>query len=199
MGVDKLRKSTVERSTNETNISINLNLDGKGVTNIDTGIGFLDHMLILFASHGQFDLNVKCDGDIFVDAHHTTEDVGIVLGNAFNKALGDKKGINRYGCVILPMDESLALVNVDISGRPFLHYNVGKLPPNLGDMDSQSFEEFFRGFVNHCKATVHINLLYGKNGHHIIECIFKAFGRSLSSAVKYGETNKIPSTKGLLD
>lgn len=194
-----MRCSTIQRVTRETDISVKLTLDGTGDMNINTGIGFLDHMLILFASHGQFDMNIECKGDTYVDAHHTVEDLGIVLGEAFSQALGDKKGINRYSSIILPMDESLAMVNVDISGRPYLHYNVRELPPSLGKLDSQVFEEFFRGFVNHCKATIHINLIYGRNGHHIIECIFKAFGRALSEAVKSGSSDRIPSTKGILD
>lgn len=194
-----LRVATVKRSTEETKVTVSLNLDGTGCADIDTGIGFLDHMLVLFISHGQFDIDIKAKGDTYVDCHHTTEDVGIVLGKAFYKALGDRKGINRYGATILPMDESLAMVNVDISGRPYLHYNVKGLSPILGDMDSQSFEEFFRGFVNHCRATVHINLLYGKNSHHIIEGIFKAFARALKKAVTHSNIDKIPSTKGLLD
>lgn len=194
------RESSIERTTTETDISIRLDLDGTGVVNVETGIGFLDHMLILFASHGQFDMDIKCVGDISVDAHHTAEDIGIVLGKAFNEALGDKKGINRYGTFTLPMDESLAMVNVDLSGRPYLHYNIGELPLSLGSMDSQSFEELFRGFVNHSRATIHINLLYGRNGHHIMESIFKALGRALDEAVsyRYGDS-RIPSTKGILD
>lgn len=194
-----MRKSSIERVTTETNILVNLNIDGTGVVNIDTGIGFLDHMLILFTSHGQFDIDINCKGDTFIDAHHTAEDIGIVLGRAFNEALGDKKGINRYGSITLPMDEALAMVTVDISGRPYLHYDIGNLPTNLGGMDSQSFEEFFRGFVNHARATIHINLLYGRNGHHIMECVFKALGRALREAVSRNDTESIPSTKGVLD
>lgn len=194
-----MRESSVERVTRETNISIELNLDGSGTANIDTGVGFLDHMLILFTSHGQFDLKIECIGDTFIDAHHTAEDIGIVLGRAFAQALGDKKGINRYGSITLPMDESLAMVNIDISGRPYLNYSVGGLPERLGDMDSQSFEEFFRGLTNHLQATIHINLLYGQNGHHIMESIFKAMGRALNEAVAYSGIDEIPSTKGLLD
>ena len=194
-----MRKSSAKRVTTETNVAIEINLDGTGISNIDTGIGFLDHMLILFTSHGQFDLSIECIGDTFVDSHHTAEDIEIVLGKAFSQALGDRRGINRYGSITLPMDESLAMVNVDISGRPYLHYNIGKLPASLGQMDSQSFEEFFRGFVNHCQATIHINLLYGRNGHHIMECVFKALGRALGQAVSYSGIDKIPSTKGLLD
>lgn len=194
-----MRKAVVKRNTRETKVSVNLDIDGTGCSNINTGIGFLDHMLILFSHHGKFDIEIEAKGDTFVDCHHTTEDVGIVLGKAFDKALGDRNGINRYGTTILPMDESLAMVNIDISGRPYLKYNLKNLPYKLGDMDSQSLEEFFRGFVNHCKATLHINLLYGKNGHHIIECVFKAFGRALNIAVKQDMSNKIPSTKGLLD
>lgn len=194
-----MRKSSIERVTTETNILVNLNIDGTGVVNIDTGIGFLDHMLILFTSHGQFDIDINCKGDTFIDAHHTAEDIGIVLGRAFNEALGDKKAINRYGSITLPMDEALAMVTVDISGRPYLHYDIGNLPTNLGGMDSQSFEEFFRGFVNHARATIHINLLYGRNGHHIMECVFKALGRALREAVSRNDTESIPSTKGVLD
>ncbi len=194
-----MRCSTIKRTTEETDISVRLNIDGTGNANIDTGIGFLDHMLILFTSHGQFDMDIECKGDIYVDAHHTVEDIGIVLGKAFNQALGDKKGISRYGSIIMPMDESLVMVNVDISGRPYLHYNIGELPPNLGEIDSQSFEEFFRGFVNHCRVTVHINLLYGRNGHHIVESVFKGFGRALREAVTDVKSGEIPSTKGILD
>ncbi len=194
-----MRKGSIKRTTEETDITVDLNLDGKGIANIDTGIGFLDHMLILFASHGQFDLDIKCKGDTFIDAHHTTEDIGIALGKAFDQALSDRTGISRYGTIILPMDESLVMVNVDISGRPYLHYNIRSLPHNLGHMDSQSFQEFFRGFINHCRIALHINLLYGHNGHHIMECTFKAFGRALSQAVNCDGTGEIPSTKGILD
>ncbi|NMA95892.1 MAG: imidazoleglycerol-phosphate dehydratase HisB [Clostridiales bacterium] len=194
-----MRKSSIKRVTSETDIAVDINLDGAGVHNIDTGIGFLDHMLILLTSHGRFDININCKGDTFIDSHHTTEDIGIVLGQAFKEALGNKMGINRYATITLPMDESLAMISIDISGRPYLHYSVKGLPEKLGDMDSQSFEEFFRGFTNSLRATVHVNLLYGRNGHHMIECIFKALGRALSIAVAKSGIDEIPSTKGLLD
>ncbi|MDD4781613.1 MAG: imidazoleglycerol-phosphate dehydratase HisB [Tissierellia bacterium] len=192
-----MRQSKVIRKTKETNIEIDLNLDGSGVTQIDTGIGFLDHMLTLFGFHGSFDLKVKCDGDINVDSHHTAEDIGILLGQGFLKALGDKKGIERYGSMLLPMDESLSRVIIDISGRPQLVYNVELNRDTIGTMAIEDFKEFFKGFVNNSLITLHIELLYGENDHHKIESVFKGFGRALKSAIKITSEN-LPSTKGVL-
>lgn len=195
-----MRTSKIIRNTKETKISLSLNLDGSGISNIDTGCGFLDHMLTLFASHGKFDLTIKCDGDTYVDYHHTVEDVGICLGEAFNEALGDKKGILRYGYMILPMDESLILSAVDLSGRSYLGYGLSIPSLRIGTFDTELVEEFFFGFTRCAKCTLHITQLDGKNSHHIIEGAFKSVARSLRKAVclskKYRD--EIPSTKGVL-
>lgn len=195
-----MRTSEIIRNTKETKISLKLNLDGSGISNIDTGCGFLDHMLTLFASHGKFDLTIKCDGDTNVDYHHTVEDVGICLGEAFNEALSDKKGILRYGYMILPMDESLILSAVDLSGRAYLGYGLDIPAYRIGTFDTELVEEFFYGFVRCAKCTLHISQLDGKNSHHIIEGAFKSVARSLRKAVclskKYRD--EIPSTKGVL-
>lgn len=192
-----MRQSKVIRKTKETNIEIELNLDGSGVTQIDTGIGFLDHMLTLFGFHGGFDLKIKCDGDINVDSHHTAEDIGILLGKAFLEAIGDKKGIERYGSILLPMDEALARIVLDISGRPYLVYNVEFRRDLIGTIATEDFKEFFKGFANNSLITLHIELLYGENDHHKIEAVFKGFGRVLKSASKI-TSEILPSTKGVL-
>ena len=194
-----MREGSIFRETNETKIDLKINLDGSGKTEIDTGIGFFNHMLNLFAAHGQFDLNIQCDGDLEVDGHHSVEDIGIALGAAIKNALGDKRGINRYGSFFLPMDESLALVSLDISGRPFLVYDAGELAPMIGNFDTELTEEFLRAFAFNAGITLHVKILYGKNSHHKVEAIFKALGHALRIAVDYDEKNTgIPSTKGIL-
>ncbi|MDW5299944.1 MAG: imidazoleglycerol-phosphate dehydratase HisB [Sedimentibacter sp.] len=192
-----MRSSTVSRKTKETDIQVELNLDGSGKTDIDTGIGFLNHMLTLFGFHGNFDLIVKCKGDLDVDSHHTAEDVGIALGEAFKEALGDKKGIERYGFMLLPMDEALARVALDFSGRPYLVYNVDFNRSMLGEMATEDFKEFFKGFVNNSLTTLHIDVLYGENDHHKIEAVFKGFGRALKTA-SCMTSDSLQSTKGVL-
>lgn len=194
-----MREGSIFRETNETKIDLKINLDGNGKTDIDTGIGFFDHMLNLFAAHGRFDLDIQCDGDLEVDGHHSVEDIGIALGAAIKNALGDKRGINRYGSFFLPMDESLALVSLDISGRPFLVYDAGELAPMIGNFDTELTEEFLRAFAFNAGITLHVKILYGKNSHHKVEAIFKALGHALRIAVDYDEKNTgIPSTKGIL-
>ncbi|MCQ2463092.1 MAG: imidazoleglycerol-phosphate dehydratase HisB [Clostridia bacterium] len=195
-----MRISEINRKTNETDISLKLNIDGSGKSNIDTGCGFLDHMLTLFASHGKFDLDVKCTGDINVDYHHTAEDIGIVLGQAFSQALGDKKGIVRYGDITLPMDEALILSAVDISGRSVLGYSVEIPSSKVGDFDTELVEEFFLGFVRNASLTLHIRMLCGTNTHHIIEGIFKSTARALrkAAAIDAAFADTLPSTKGVL-
>lgn len=195
-----MRKSEINRKTAETDIKLSLELDGKGVSEINTGCGFLDHMLTLFAKHGRFDLNVFCKGDVNVDYHHTVEDIGIALGTAFAEALGDKKGIIRYGNTVLPMDESLILTAVDISGRAFLGYELDIPCEKVGDFDTELCEEFWYGFVRNAGMTLHIKQLSGKNSHHIIEGAFKSAARSLRQAVRTDSEfpDEIPSTKGVL-
>jgi imidazoleglycerol-phosphate dehydratase len=194
------RKGYSERTTTETHISVEACLDGNGVSHISTGIGFFDHMLTLFSVHSCFNLNINADGDLNVDGHHTVEDVGIVLGKAIHEALGDKKGITRYGTVFLPMDESLAMVCIDISGRPYLHLDLPEMPSSVGNFDTQLVEEFFKAFVIHSRITLHIRVLYGRNAHHIIESIFKAWGRAMKTAVAFDNgTKTVPSSKGLID
>lgn len=195
-----MRKSQIARKTAETDIVLALNLDGVGNADIDSGCGFLDHMLTLFAKHSGFDLSVKCVGDTKVDYHHTTEDIGIVLGQAFYDALGDKKGIARYGDITLPMDEALIGVALDISGREFCSVDLTFAFEKVGDFDTELCEEFFLAFTRSAKITLHIRQLAGKNAHHIIEGTFKAVARSLAKAVKIDESKKdqIPSTKGVL-
>lgn len=195
-----MRTANIERKTAETDIKLSLNLDGSGKSNIDTGCGFLDHCLTLFAKHASFDLDVKCIGDINVDYHHTTEDIGICLGDAFSKAIGDMRGICRYGNMILPMDETLILAAIDISGRSYLGYNLDIPASKVGDFDTELTSEFFLAFVRKANITLHLKQLDGKNSHHIIEGTFKAFARALSMACKIDETKKdeIPSTKGVL-
>ncbi|GAA0431317.1 imidazoleglycerol-phosphate dehydratase HisB [Lentibacillus halophilus] len=194
-----MRQQTINRSTAETNITADFNLDGSGKSSIATGIGFFDHMLTLMAKHGLFDLTLTCDGDLEVDQHHTVEDTGIVLGQAFKEALGDKAGITRYATVTTPMDEALSTISVDISGRPYLVYHVDGLNDKAGTFDTELVEEFFRGFINHAGVTLHINLAYGSNTHHMLEAIFKGFGRALDqSALIKNRFDGIPSTKGML-
>lgn len=194
-----MRRKELSRSTAETSINLDFTIDGSGQTDIQTGVGFLDHMLVLFTKHGLFDLKVHCDGDVDVDDHHTVEDIGIVLGQAFYESIGTKEGINRYATISIPMDEALSTVSLDISGRPFFVYNVDGLKDKVGSFDTELVEEFFQAFVSHARVTLHINLQYGKNTHHIIESIFKAFGRALNMASTINPDVKgIPSTKGLL-
>lgn len=195
-----MRKCEISRVTRETNINLSLNLDGTGKNNISTGCGFLDHMMNLFASHGKFNLDIKCEGDTFVDFHHTVEDIGIVLGQAFNKALGEKHGINRYGNIILPMDETLILTAVDFSGRAYLGWDMNITAQKVGDFDTELTQEFWLGFVRNSLCTLHFKQFSGTNAHHIIECAFKSAARSLAQAVKINldYINEIPSTKGVL-
>lgn len=194
-----MRTKAISRSTAETSISLDFSIDGTGETDIQTGVGFFDHMLTLFTKHGLFNLKVVCDGDVEVDHHHTVEDIGIVLGQAFNESIGTKEGIERYATISVPMDEALSTVSLDISGRPFLVYNVEGLKDKVGEFDTELVEEFFQAFSSHAKVTLHINLAYGKNTHHMIESIFKAFGRALRVASTINpEVKGIPSTKGLL-
>ena len=195
-----MREVQIVRKTNETNIRLNLNLDGTGESNINSGVGFLDHMLTLFARHGRFDLHLSCDGDTYVDDHHTVEDIGIALGQAFTQALGDKRGIIRYGSFILPMDETLILCAVDISGRSYLNFDLHIPTQKVGTFDTELAEEFFLGFVRNANLTLHVKQLEGKNSHHIIEGTFKAFGRTMKQAVAIDDQFKdeIPSTKGVL-
>lgn len=193
-----MRKSVIRRETAETKIELELNLDGTGVSTIDTGCGFMDHMLTLFAAHGGYDLTVKCNGDTQVDDHHTVEDIGICLGLAFAEALGDKRGIVRYGEKMLPMDEALILSAVDISGRSYLAYNLDIPTAKVGTFDTELCEEFWLAFVRKAEVTLHIRQLAGTNSHHMIEGCFKSVARSLAMATAHGNTNQIPSTKGVL-
>lgn len=194
------RQASRTRRTEETSIELSFALDGTGQTNIQTGVGFIDHMLTLFAKHGNFDLDVYCDGDLEVDQHHTVEDIGIALGQTFYESIGDKVGITRYGTFHMPMDETLAVVSLDISGRPFLVYNVEGLKDKVGVFDTELVEEFFIAFTSHARITLHINVMYGKNTHHMIEAVFKAFGRALNEASTIDPNVKgVPSTKGLLE
>ena len=195
-----MRTAEINRKTKETDIKLTLNLDGTGRSEIATGCGFLDHMLTLFARHGGFDLTVSCKGDTYVDYHHTVEDIGIALGDAFKSALGDMRGITRYGSFILPMDEALIMTAVDISGRAHLSYGLTIPAQKVGDFDTELAEEFYLGFVRHAAVTLHIKELSGTNSHHIIEGAFKSVARSLAAAVKIDENRRdeIPSTKGVL-
>ncbi len=195
-----LRTSELSRKTAETDIYLALSLDGKGISNIDTGIGFLDHMLTLFASHGRFNLTVKCKGDLQVDCHHSAEDIGICLGKAFEEALADKRGIRRYGHIVLPMDETLILSACDISGRSCLCYDVKYPTEKIGEFDTELVEEFFVSFVRNCPMSLHIKELAGANSHHIAEGVFKAVARTLRTAVSRDPDTmgEIPSTKGVL-
>ena len=193
------RIATIKRTTSETDISVSLNLDGAGLADVQTGVPFLDHMLILLAKHGIFDLEVSCKGDLGVDAHHSVEDIGICLGSAMDKALGDKSGLTRFAHAYFPMDETLVRVVVDLSGRPYLVYNVRADRERVGELDSDLFEEFWRAVVTHARVTMHMELLYGRNGHHIFEAMFKATARALSHATRVdSRIQGIPSTKGVL-
>ncbi len=195
-----MRTAEIKRKTAETDISLKLTLEGKGNCDIDTGIGFLDHMLVLFAKHSGFDLSVKCVGDTYVDGHHTTEDIGIALGTALKEALGDKAGITRYASTILPMDEALILSAVDISGRAYLRYNLEIQAPMVGDFDTELVREFFTALAFNGGITLHIRQLDGVNSHHIIEGAFKSVARSLKAATTIDESldGRIPSSKGVL-
>jgi imidazoleglycerol-phosphate dehydratase len=193
------RKATISRTTKETNIAVALNLDGNGQSNVKTGVEFLDHMLDLFAKHGLFDLDVSCKGDLGVDAHHSVEDIGICLGMAFDKALGEKKGLVRFAHSYFPMDEALVRVVADLSGRPFLVYNVKAERERVGKLDSELIEEFWRAFVTHGRMNFHIELLYGRNTHHIFEAVFKAAARALCLATRVDpRVQGVPSTKGVI-
>ena len=195
-----MRTAAINRKTNETDVSVKLTLEGSGASVIDTGVGFLDHMLTLFAKHGRFDLNVTCKGDTNVDDHHTVEDVGIALGEAFSEALGEKKGIVRYGNAVIPMDEALILTAVDLSGRSFLAFQLGILTEKVGTFDTELVEEFFTAFVRKAECTLHIRKLAGMNSHHVIEGAFKSAARSLKAAVAIDPefADEVPSTKGVL-
>ena len=196
-----MRSGNVIRETRETKIDLTIDLDGSGRADVESGIGFFNHMLTLLAAHGRFDLVLNCDGDIEVDGHHSVEDIGIALGQAVQKALGDKKGITRYGTFFLPMDETLVMVSLDISGRPFLVYDAGgAMAPMIGKYDTELTEEFLRAFAFNAGITLHVKVMYGTNSHHKVEAIFKALGRALHAAVKINpETaGEIPSTKGML-
>ena len=195
-----MRKGEIIRNTTETEISLSLNLDGTGKSNIDTGVGFLDHMMELFTRHGKFDLDISCKGDIHVDSHHSVEDIGICLGAAFSQALGDARGIYRFSDVTLPMDEALVLCAVDVSGRSHLSLEITLPDRAVGAMDTELFEEFLQAFVRKAGLTVHIRMLEGKNAHHILEACFKALARALRAAVKVGDdfSDEIPSTKGVI-
>ncbi|MBR3242836.1 MAG: imidazoleglycerol-phosphate dehydratase HisB [Parasporobacterium sp.] len=195
-----MRTASIKRDTKETKITAKLNIDGSGKSSIDTGCGFLDHMLTLFASHGKLDLEMVCNGDTEVDFHHTVEDTGIVLGSLFKQALGDKTGIRRYGHMILPMDEALILTAIDFSGRSFLKYDANIRARKVGTFDTELAEEFWMAFVRSAECTLHIKQLDGKNAHHIIEGMFKSAGRSIRMAVSVDPelADQIPSTKGVL-
>jgi len=195
-----MRESNITRTTNETAIKLELKLDGTGKHQIATGNGFFDHMLVQIAAHGKFDITIECTGDHEVDCHHTAEDVGIVLGKAFAEAIGDKRGISRYGSVLLPMDESLALASCDISGRAHLSFDAKFTSSRVGEFDTELVKEFFLAFTRAAAITLHIKLLESENTHHAIECIFKAVGRALCKACFFDKTvgGEIPSTKGIL-
>lgn len=195
-----MRQATIERNTKETQITLTLNLDGTGKAEIDTGVGFLNHMLELLAFHGQFDLTVKCRGDVQVDDHHSVEDIGIAFGQAFAEALGDKKGIVRYGNFLLPMDEALVLCAVDLCGRDTLGYQVNIPAQKVGSFDTELVQEFMLGFTRNAKACVHFVQMAGANSHHIIEAMFKGLGRALCQAVAIDpkQADKTPSSKGML-
>ncbi len=194
------RCASVKRNTNETKIEIKVNLDGSGQGNFTTGVPFLEHMMDQIARHGMIDINVKARGDIDIDAHHTAEDIGITLGMAIKKALGDKKGITRYGHAYVPLDEALSRVVIDFSGRPGLEHHVDYKRERMGNFDTELFHEFFQGFVNHALVTLHIDNIRGRNSHHIAETVFKAFGRALRMAITADSRMQgtIPSTKGSL-
>lgn len=194
------RQASIQRHTNETQIEINVNLEGSGKAELNTGLGFFDHMLEQIARHGLLDLAVQVKGDLHVDCHHTIEDTGIALGDALREALGDKRGIYRYGHAYVPLDEALSRVVIDFSGRPGLHFHANFSRDKIGEVDTEAFYEFFQGFANHARATIHIDNIRGVNNHHIIETIFKAFGRALRMAAAQDPqaAGSIPSTKGCL-
>ena len=199
MSIIKSRKASVTRTTRETDISVDINIDGEGLYEVNTGIGFFDHMLDGFARHGFMDLNVTTKGDTWVDGHHTVEDTGIVLGQAFLEALGDKKGIKRFGHCILPMDDALVMAAVDLSGRHYFEYDLPMDAPMVGDFDTELVKEFFYSFSDAAKINLHIKKINGNNAHHIIEATFKAVARAIDMAVALDERNKgVPSTKGVL-
>ena len=195
-----MRKAETVRKTGETDITLSLDIDGKGESEISSGVGFLDHMLTLFSRHGRFDLKLKCIGDTYVDDHHSTEDIAIALGSAFRKALGDKRGIKRYGDIILPMDEALVLASVDISGRSYIRFTSNFQTEKIGTFDVEILEDFFTSFAENAGITLHIRQLDGRNAHHIAGAMFKAVARALRKAVEIDERAKdeIPSTKGVL-
>ncbi|MBK7493650.1 MAG: imidazoleglycerol-phosphate dehydratase HisB [Nitrosomonas sp.] len=195
-----MRRAQVIRNTLETQISVNLNLDGTGKSTLETGVPFLDHMLDQIARHGMIDLEIAAKGDLHIDAHHTVEDIGITLGQAFAKAVGDKKGLRRYGHAYVPLDEALSRVVIDLSGRPGLVFNVAFTRARIGDFDVDLFHEFFQGLTNHALMTLHIDNLSGRNAHHQAETVFKAFGRALRMAIEHdpAAAGIIPSTKGTL-
>ncbi|MFC2947867.1 imidazoleglycerol-phosphate dehydratase HisB [Virgibacillus sediminis] len=194
-----MRKHSISRKTAETDIELEISIDGTGKSEIDTGVGFFDHMLTLMSNHGLLDLKVLCDGDLEVDQHHSVEDIGIALGQAFREALGNKEGITRYANITTPMDEALSTISLDISGRAYFVYHVEGLKDKVGSFDTELVEEFFQAFVSNAKVTLHINLSYGRNSHHIIESIFKGFGRALDLAtLKNPRIEGVPSTKGTL-
>lgn len=193
------RTANITRKTKETKIKVKLNLDGNGKSSINTSVGFLDHMLTLLTAHGSFDLELKAEGDLYVDQHHTVEDIGICLGQAFTKALGKRQSIRRYAQQFIPMDEALASVVIDLSNRPYLVYNVPKLSERVGDFETQLVHEFFRAFMLNGGVTMHINVYYGNNSHHIIEAIFKGWARAMRHACELEPgVESVPSTKGVL-
>ena len=193
------RIATIKRKTNETDVTVTLNLDGTGQSDIHTGVQFLDHMMALFAKHGLFDLDIVCKGDLGVDAHHSIEDIGICLGSALDKALGDKSGLVRFAHAYFPMDETLVRVVMDLSGRPFLVYNVKPGRERVGELEADLIEEFWKAVVTHARVNIHIELLYGRNTHHIFEAVFKAGARALSLATRIdSRIQGVPSTKGVL-
>jgi imidazoleglycerol-phosphate dehydratase len=195
-----MRKAEVKRKTNETQVSVSLDLDGRGIHDVKSGIGFLDHMLELFSRHSLIDLMVRAEGDLHIDMHHTTEDIGIVLGQALAKALGERRGIRRYASLHLAMDEALTRVAIDVSGRPYLVWKVGFSRPKLGDFDTELVREWFRAFAHNAGITLHVETLYGDNNHHMVESCFKGLARALREAVAIDERapDAIPSTKGTL-
>jgi len=197
---NSMRQASVKRRTNETQIEISINLDGTGQADLQTGVPFLEHMIDQIARHGMIDINIKAKGDLEIDAHHTAEDIGISLGMAMNQALGDKKGITRYGHAYVPLDEALSRVVIDFSGRPGLEDQVDYKNSRVGNFDTELFHEFFQGFVNHALVTLHIDTIRGNNSHHIAETVFKAFGRAVRMAISEDERmqDTIPSTKGSL-
>ena len=199
--MSQLRQAEITRKTNETDISVFINIDGNGISEIDTGVPFLDHMLNQISSHGLFDLKIKAVGDTFIDDHHTNEDVGIALGKAFSKSLGERKGINRFGHFIAPLDEALIQVTLDCSGRPHLSYDLNIKTAKIGNYDTELVREFFIAFVNNSGITLHINQLQGVNAHHIVEASFKAFSRALRMATEIDQrrADSIPSSKGMLE